>query len=417
MSHLESIVRDAVLADSAPDQGSSARAPSRPDPEWARLRALGTRLWLDTGDIASAARLWNDEFDALTTNNTLLNAEVQKGQYDDLIRGAAARLRKEDPTLGEDVLRLEIAFILNARHGLRLVREFGAFVSVELHTDLAHDVARSVAYGHRYHALCPGKFIVKIPLTPSGYLAARRLALDGVPVNFTLGFSARQNLLAALLAGPQYANVFMGRIGAFVADRGLGDGRNYGEKATLAAQRELAKVRAEGRAPTRLIGASMRDGAQVAALAGLDVFTMPPKVAADFHDHAPASLPRMTDRDPEVSTAEGVRLPDFNAASLWDVPDSFRRSVDALLARDPDALTPEDLVAHFDSTGFGDLLPRWTGDQLRAIASDGKIPSYERWRQPLAAGRIGLDALMNAAGLMSFVADQKALDDRVLSLV
>ena len=38
---------------------------------------LGSELWLDTGDIEAAAEPWTEEFTALTTNNTLLNAEVQ----------------------------------------------------------------------------------------------------------------------------------------------------------------------------------------------------------------------------------------------------------------------------------------------------------------------------------------------------
>lgn len=416
MTNTASVVRELVLEGVSADPGPP-RVTGLPDPVWAVLRSLGTRLWLDTGDIAAATQLWNAEFDALTTNNTLLNAEVQKGQYDDLVRSAAARLRRENPAVDAAELRLEIAFILNARHGLRLVREFGASVSVELHTDLSNDVARSVAYGRRIHALCPDRFIVKIPLTPDGYLAARRLSLDGIPVNFTLGFSARQNLLAALLSRPRYANVFMGRLGVFVADCKLGDGRNYGEKATLAAQRALLRVRREGRAPTRLIGASMRDGGQVAALAGLDVYTMPPKVAAEYRARPSADVACRTSDDPPVSTAPGVCLEDFNAASLWEIPMGFQRAVDALLARDLDALTPDDLVAHFERAGFGDLLPRWTTAELRDVAADGKIPSYERWKSALAGGSLGLDALMNVSGLMSFAADQKALDDRVMSLI
>ena len=121
--------------------------------------------WLDTGDIDSAAELWVNEFTALTTNNTLLNAEVQKGIYDDLIAEAAKVLSGVD----RRTLIVEIAFFLNARHGLRLVQRFGANVSVELHTDLAHDVVeRSVYYGRRIHAICPDSFVVKVPLTPSG---------------------------------------------------------------------------------------------------------------------------------------------------------------------------------------------------------------------------------------------------------
>jgi transaldolase len=58
----------------------------KPDPFWKGLRDAGTELWLDTGDIDAAAKLWTDEFSGLTTNNTLLNKEVQKGIYDQVIK-------------------------------------------------------------------------------------------------------------------------------------------------------------------------------------------------------------------------------------------------------------------------------------------------------------------------------------------
>jgi len=252
------------------------RVPRQADAEWQKLRDAGTTLWLDTGDMHEATRLWTSEFEALTTNNTLLNKEVQKGIYDKLVGKAAAAIREVAPGLEEKELLLEVAFVLNAYHGLRLVEQFDAQVSVELHTDLAHDVERTVAYGKRYYDICPERFYVKVPLTPAGYLGARQLAQSGVPINFTLGFSARQNYVAALLSRPDYVNVFLGRLNAFVSDNGLGDGKNVGEKATLATQRVLLGLRAAGRSPSRLIGASMREGPQVATLAGLDVYTMPP---------------------------------------------------------------------------------------------------------------------------------------------
>ena len=52
------------------------------DPFWASLRETGTELWLDTGDIEEAEANWTSEMSALTTNNTLLNNEIQKGIYD-----------------------------------------------------------------------------------------------------------------------------------------------------------------------------------------------------------------------------------------------------------------------------------------------------------------------------------------------
>src|SRR5690606_26990282 len=159
-------------------------------------------LWLDTGDIDEAKKLLTAEFEALTTNNTLLNKEIQKGQYDEFVVTAANALREIAPGISDEELMLEIGFVLNAHHGLRLVEQFDAKVSVELHTDLSHDVEASVRYGLRYFAICPERFIVKVPLTPAGYLAARKLRQAEVPINFTLGFSARHNHLAALLTQP-----------------------------------------------------------------------------------------------------------------------------------------------------------------------------------------------------------------------
>ena len=147
----------------------SGRLETESDPFWKALRDLGTELWLDTGDIEAATSLWANEFTALTTNNTLLNTEVQKGIYDELIKKAADLLSGLD----SQTQVIEIAFILNARHALRLAQRFGGRVSVELHTDLAHDIERSVSYGHRYYNICPEHFIIKVPLTPAGLIAMR----------------------------------------------------------------------------------------------------------------------------------------------------------------------------------------------------------------------------------------------------
>src|SRR5262245_5665645 len=209
-------------------QSQQSRASFQSSPLWAAVARTGTALWLDTGDIDAARALWAREFQALTTNNTLLNKEVQKGIYDELVPDAAALLRGVDRNLGEAGVVLEIGFLLNAVHGLKLVRTFDADVSVELHTSVANDVEASYHYGKRFHAISPDRFIVKVPLTAPGVLAARRLVQDGIRVNFTLGFAARQNYLIALLARPHWVNVFMGRINAFVADNKLGDGQNAG---------------------------------------------------------------------------------------------------------------------------------------------------------------------------------------------
>ncbi|UCG59765.1 MAG: transaldolase family protein [Phycisphaerales bacterium] len=387
------------------------------DPTWAKVRDVGTRLWLDTGDIEIARNLWCSQFEALTTNNTLLNKEIQKGIYDDLIKDAASAIRGVDTSIDERRLVLEVAFVLNAYHALRLVELFDAYVSVELHTDLADDVERSVAYGKRYYQICPERFIVKVPLTPAGLLAARALGERGVPVNFTLGFSARQNYVAALFAQPRYVNVFMGRLNAFVADNELGDGTNVGEKATLATQRSLDELRRTGMAETQLIGASMREGSQVATLAGIDVYTMPPGVAADYREHPAKTISRQVQSDPAIDLATGISLSDFNASTLWDVPDGLVACVEQLLKKDVASSTPEDIQVHFARAGFADFLPRWSDEDIQTVTADGKIPVFDKWKDRLAAGEIGMDALMNVSALRSFATDQQALDDRIRSLI
>ena len=384
---------------------------------WQEVRRVGTRLWLDTGDIDSAKALWCSEFEALTTNNTLLNREIQKGQYDGFVRETAEAIREAAPEIDERPLVAEVAFVLNARHGLKLVEMFDAHVSVELHTDLGHDVEGSVAYGRRYYDLCPERFHVKVPLTPAGLLAARRLGQFGIPINLTLGFSARQNYVAALLAQPRFVNVFMGRLNAFVSDNELGDGRNVGEKATLATQRALLRLREAGRTRTQLIGASMREGAQVAGLAGLDVFTMPPKIASQYESEPAASLSSQVETDPPVQFGREIALDDFNGAVLWDVPESFKENVELLLTEDLDALTPDGIQGHFARAGYADLFPRWSEEDIRTATAGGKIPVLANWQAGLMAGRLGLDALMNLSAFQSFATDQKALDDRIRSLI
>jgi len=42
---------------------------------------------------------------------------------------------------------------------------------------------------------------------------------------------------------------------------------------------------------------------------------------------------------------------------------------------------------------------------------------YEKWKDRLVSGEIGLDALMNMSAFYSFATDQEALDGRIESLI
>ncbi len=381
------------------------------DPFWKNLKNTGTELWLDTGDIGEAEKIWTREMTALTTNNTLLNNEIQKGIYDDFIQEANRILGSFD--LPKRVL--EIAFILNARHGLRLVERFGGKVSVELHTDLAHDLEGIVAYGQRFHEISPDHFIVKVPYTPTGLLGARKLRQLGIPVNFTLEFSARQNAVVAAVVKPDYLNVFLGRLNAFVADNNLGDGRFVGEKATWASQQIVKSLTRHHDIPTKLIAASLRGADQLESLAGIDVFTIPVKVAAEGRRKLSGEFSPKTNEQYVVELNGSVSPGTLRIENLWEVTGQEKK-----LALTIDAETPETgqaLETMARQLGCGDMFPTLSREDLGQIATDGKIPVYKKWAKRIEKGELAVDTLMNLAGLASFTADQRALDERILKLI
>jgi transaldolase len=383
------------------------------DPLWRRFLDLDTELWLDSGNFEAVEGIWTREYSGLTTNNTLLSREIVTGAYDELI-AEAADLLSQFPDLTARQLRLEMAFILNAVHGLRLVERFDAHVSVEEHTDLAHDLEESVEYARRYYAICPERFYIKIPFTPAGLLATRRVRQEGIPVNHTLGFSARQNYVVTRLACPTFVNVFLGRLNSFIADNHLGSGDYVGEKATLASQQAIRSLRDRG-FETRQIGASFRSYEQYLNLAGVDIMTSPPNVARELLDRR-NELPCIENQLGQnfvPGIAHGVDPRRIGLDTLWRIEDRLVACVDALEHEDFDSFDAETLVDFFESHGCNDFLVRWSNPEIAVSAAEGKIPKLGNWADQLADGSIGLDSLMNLAGFNSFAADQKKMDAHV----
>lgn len=377
---------------------------------WKNVAAAGTDPWLDSGDVDAIKKLWTQEFTSLTTNNTLLNKEVQKGIYDELVPEAAAMLRSADASLSEQQIVLEIAFILNAVHGLKLVSCFDADVSVELHTDLSFDVESSYQYGRRYAAINPDRFTVKVPLTAEGLIAARRLSDDGIRVNFTLGFSARQNYMIGKLARPAFVNVFMGRLNAFVADNQIGDGVNVGEKATLSSQRTIHALRDQDGIKVKQIGASIRNGQQVFDLIGLDVQTIPTSAAESFQEMQPKAedIRNRTADDPRVelhASAEREHVEVF-----WKVDAALRTAVDGLADKDITAMAGDQIREEMKASN---IFPELDADDRQRIKNEGKIPVAKSWQAKVLAGDAAWDGLLTAAALASFSVDQAELDRRV----
>ena len=380
-------------------EGDAPQAGS--DPLLARLTSLGSEVWVDTGELEKAQDIWKQEMTALTTNNTLANQVVQSGIMDEVIEDTIRKIRGEGLELSEEELILEVGFVINCKIALRLVQAFKVKVSVELHPAISRDIDRTLHYGRRYFKVCPEFFIVKVPLTPEGYLAVRKLTQEKIPINFTLGFSARQNYLAARLSNPDFVNVFLGRLNQVVIDHKAGSGDQVGEKVTLATQNSLIDAREKYKeVESRLIGASVRSGEQVAFLAGLDVLTIPPKAIKEFQESGKST-------DQVASHLNEDIVPGIDAGHslakrfpcLWEMPGEFIAFVDALMKEDGlDNMQGKELVEFcrkHDMNLFHDF-----------------SAGLDNWSESIA-----LDDLMTQSALQSFTKDQNALDDRIRSFL
>jgi len=408
-SELDGVIHDIACMELGNDQPVF-----QSDPTMARFKETGTELWVDTGDLEKAQSIWKSEFTALTTNNTLANQVVQTGVMDEVIHQTISRLNEVASDLTEEERVTEVGFVINCRIALRLVRAFKTKVSIELHPSMSRNIERTLDYARRYYRVCPEFFIVKIPLTPEGYLSVRTLRKEGMPINFTLGFSARQNYLAARMSNPDFVNVFLGRLNQVVSENSVGGGDLVGEKVTLATQDALLRARKQyPEVATRLIGASIRSGEQVAFLAGLDVMTIPPSAMEEFlkmkHPVGTMSSNIGKDINPGIdfSNPHGLRF-----QKLWEVPDAFVQFVDDLLASTTlDTMTGGEMESFCRERNV-DLFYPFSPEELKKIFDLGKIPRLDEWSQEVA-----LDDLMTQSALQSFSKDQAALDDRIRSFL
>jgi transaldolase len=132
-------------------------------------------------------------------------------------------------------------------------------VSVEV---LELEADKMVEEGRKY-ATWAKNVVVKLPMTPNGMRALKRLSEEGIAVNMTLIFSANQALLAAK-AGARFVSPFVGRL-----DEDGQDG--------MALVEEIVSIFENYGFETEVLVASVRDARQVteAALVGAHVATLP----------------------------------------------------------------------------------------------------------------------------------------------
>lgn len=137
---------------------------------------------------------------------------------------------------------------------------------------VAQDAETMIAEGKKLRGVAEN-IVVKLPLTPAGLIACKKLTDEGHPTNVTLCFSAVQALLAAK-AGATFISPFLGRL-----DDGGQDGMEL--------IREIRAIYDNYGFDTSILAASIRSAAHVrdAALAGADCATIPPAVFKALYKH------------------------------------------------------------------------------------------------------------------------------------
>lgn len=135
-------------------------------------------------------------------------------------------------------------------------------VSIETSSD---DTDVLVRQGHDI-AQMGDNAVVKIPMTPNGLAATRRLSDEGIKVNVTLTFSPTQAILAAE-AGAYIVSPFLGRLDDVATDG-------------LRLLSDICEIYAVQGYDTQVLAASLRHSIHVAEAArmGADIATMPFKV-------------------------------------------------------------------------------------------------------------------------------------------
>lgn len=137
----------------------------------------------------------------------------------------------------------------------------------------ATDHLGMLAEGRHLAKIAPN-VVIKVPLTMEGLKACRTLTKEGTPVNVTLCFSAAQALIAAK-AGATFISPFIGRLD------------DVGEIGMTLLQQIVQMYGNYPELNTQVLAASIRHPLHVveAALVGVDVATIPPKVLRQLYNH------------------------------------------------------------------------------------------------------------------------------------
>jgi transaldolase len=386
------------------------------------LREAGTsHIYADTADheeleavaTAPGGRLVQ-EIDGATVNQPLVHRVLERYLAGDRVSRSARDLQLNCSGLPH-ATRLPLFYtIVCGWIGNQLVATFGARrpfeTSLQLHMAVTGHPGDARQLGRWLHRMVGSSF-VKVPFTPQApdaLLVARDLEQEGIAVNFTSTFSARQVVTAALLANVARTNVFMGRL-----NQGLG-AELLGEHVDLQAQRELARLRRDVGVTTLLIVASMHDWRTFLRVAGCDVFTAPCAVLRDFLGQTEVP-PEDVESQLETSYEDRLTVSDDaiqalgweRIARLWRMePELVQFLLDYRVTDEYRTLQDgEQLWRRFEAAGFGDLFYAPTTVEWETLRRS-KLPDLA---SPLTAN-LALDTLYTLLADADFDREQDAID-------
>ncbi|HEY2896948.1 MAG TPA: transaldolase [Gemmatimonadaceae bacterium] len=356
-----------------------------------QLHDAGQSIWLDfidrtllrSGELAR--RIDRDSLTGMTSNPTIFEKALAEGSaYDAQLAGASP-----DLSAWELFEALETDDVRAACDIFRPVHEktkgTDGYVSIEVSPGAAHDAEDTIAEARRLWAVVDRpNVMIKVPGTPEGAAATRRLLAEGINVNITLLFSidayatiiesylsafedrasrglplssiasvasffvsrvdteAEKRLDAAIAANParaEEAKAFRGRVAVANAKLAyaLFRERFSGARWEALAARG-ARVQRPLWASTSTKNPAYRDVMYVEDLIGPDtVNTMPPATITAFADHGIVQRTVDTHLENERALIDrletfGVSLTGITDTLLRDGLASFGKSFDTLIA-------------------------------------------------------------------------------------
>lgn len=413
---------DVVIAYGKPPR-TEARFELVSSPLLAALRKAGTsRIYADTADPEELQELLSAgegamlaEVDGNTANQPLVHRVIERylneGDPKTWVRDLRTRRDNDIPT---EELLASLYAIVCGRIGNDIIASFARGrsweVSLQLHMGLCRDSAAAKQVGRYLNRMVPTAF-VKVPFTPHAphcFLVARDLEREGIPVNFTSTFSARQAVAAGLLADVTRTNIFMGRL-----NQGL-QAKLLGEHVDLEAQRALRRLRREIGIRTQLIVASMREWQTFVRTAGCDVYTAPCSIIDDFLTQTNVSPEEIqnhleTSYEDRLGIADHVMRPlgHDRISRLYRIEPElveflceFRGTAEYRNLQDGDHL-----FRRLDDAGFADLFYAPNDAEWKEIRR-AKIPDLDA---PITA-RVPLDTLYSLLADADFEKYQEEMD-------